>query len=207
MHAKNEGVTIIFCIFNENLIINHAIIHVRQLKEDKAGNRYPLSRDKKAVIRKKGGLFYGIINNDEVIAISNDVETVYKRLKRADKDINIVIRHKNRSYETLESYYKSLLPAIYRITSSNTEKHGLIIAMNYIKNNEPSQVELFYSLEELYERFDGLKNNNYYVHVAHLPGVDKSRLGGIDALDIPAEYKDIDDLRAAIKARRRERNE
>ena len=173
------------------------------MREDKAGNRYPLSVDKKAVIRKENGLFHGIINDNQVVAISDDIETVYKRLKRVDRDINITIRYKNRSYETLEGYYNSLLPRVYRITSSNTEKYGLIIAMNSIKNNERSSVELFYSLEELYNRFDKLKNKNYYVHIAHLPNVDKERLSGIEALDIPDDFKDISDLKTTIEARQK----
>lgn len=73
--------------------------------------------------------------------------------------------------------------------------------MNSIKNNERSQVELFYSLEELYERFNKLKNTNYYVHITHLLEVDKEKLGGIEALDIPREWRDVSDLRTAIKAR------
>lgn len=192
-----------YCVFNANLIISGEISHIRQMREDKAGNRYPLSSDKKAVIRKENGLYHGIINKDEVIAISDDIEVVFKRLKRVDRDINNTIRDKNRRYKTVEDYYNSLLPRVYRITSSNTKKHGFIIAMNSIKNNERSKVELLYSLEELYERFDKLKNKNYYVHVAHLPDVDKSRLGGIEALDIPDEFKDISDLRAAIEARQK----
>ena len=200
---NKKGGKRLYCVFNENIITRNYIQHVRQLKEDKQGNRYPLAKNKRAIIRKKDGLYYGIINKNEVIAISDDVETVYKRLERVDRDIDITIRHKKRSYETLEGYYNSLLPRVYRITSSNTEKHGFIIAMNFIKNNEPSRVELFYSLEELYERFDKLKNKNYYVHIAHLPSVDKSRLGGIEALDIPGEWKDISDLRAVIKARQK----
>lgn len=192
-----------YCVFNENIITRNHVQHVRQLKEDKQGKRYPLAKNKRAIIRKKDGLYYGIINKNEVIAISDDVETVYKRLERVDRDIDITIRHKKRSYETLEGYYNSLLPRVYRITSSNTEKHGFIIAMNFIKNNERSQIELFYSLDDLYKRFSGLKNKNYYVHIAHLPDVDKQRLGGIDALDIPDEFKDVSDLRATIEARQK----
>lgn len=192
-----------YCVFNENIITSNHVQHVRQLKEDKQGKRYPLSSDKQGVIRKKNGLYYGIINKNEVIAISDDIEVVFKRLKRVDRDIDIDIRYKNRRYKTVESYYNSLLPRVYRITSSNTEKHGFIIAMNFIKNNEPSHVELFYSLEELYKRFSGLKNQNYYVHVAHLPDVDRTKLGGIEALDIPDEFKDISDLRATIEARQK----
>lgn len=192
-----------YCVFNENIITRNHVQHVRQLKEDKQGNRYPLAKNKRAIIRKKDGLFHGIINKNEVIAISDDVETVYKRLERVDRDIDITIRHKKRSYETIESYYNSLLPRVYRITSSNTKNHGLIIALNSIKNNERSKVELLYSMEDLYNRFDKLKNQNYYVHIAHLPDVDKERLGGIEALDIPDEFKDISDLRATIEARQK----
>ena len=200
---NKKGGKRLYCVFNENIITSNHVQHVRQLKEDKHGKRYPLSSDKQGVIRKENGLYHGIINKNEVIAISDDVETVYKRLERVVRDIDITIRHKKRSYETLEGYYNSLLPRVYRITSSNTEKHGFIIAMNSIKNNEPSHVELFYSLDDLYNRFDRLKNKNYYVHIAHLPDVDKERLGGIDALDIPAEWKDVSDLRAVIKARQK----
>lgn len=192
-----------YCVFNANLITSGGISHIRQMREDKAGNRYPLSVDKKAVIRKENGLFHGIINDNQVVAISDDIETVYKRLKRVDRDIDIDIRYKNRRYKTVESYYNSLLPRVYRITSSNAKKHGFIIAMNSIKNNEPSHVELFYSLEELYNRFDKLKNQNYYVHIAHLPDVDRTKLGGIEALDIPDDFKDISDLKTTIEARQR----
>jgi len=150
----------------------------------------------------ENGLYYGIINGNETIAISDDVETVHKRLKRVDLDIDIIIRHKNRGYETIESYYNSLLPRIYRITSSNIKEFGFIIAMNSIKNNNRTAIELFYSLDELYNYFDNLKRQNYYVYIAHLPYVEKRQLGGIDALDVPTEFKDVSDLRATIEANR-----
>lgn len=174
------------------------------MKEDKAGNRYPLAKDMQATIRAENGLFYGIINDNEVITISDDIEVVFERLKRVDRDINITIRHKNRSYKTLEGYYNSLLPTIYRITSSNTEKHGLIIAMNRIKAGRHSSIQLFYDVDDLHNFFEQLKNTNYYVHVAHFRDIsreDKKGFGGIDALDIPREWRDVSDLRTAIKAR------
>lgn len=190
----------IFCVFNHRIISRSNVRHERQFLEDKAGNRYPLvNTNKRAFIKVQNGLFYGIINDEEVIAISDDINVVEKRLKHAESSIKFTIydADRKRRYNNLESYYNSLLPRIFRITSSNAGNHGLIIALNSIKNNERSRVELFYSLEDLYKRFDKLKNQNYYVHIAHLPNVDKQRLGGIDALDIPAEWRNTSDFRLA----------
>lgn len=196
----------LYCVFNQSRISWGSEYHVRQMKEDKRGNRFPLvNTNKRAFIKAKNGLFYGIINDNEVIAISDDINVVEKRLKHAESSIEYTVydADRKRRYKTIDSYYNSLLPRIFRITSSNAKNHDLIIALNSIKNNERSHVELYYSLEDLYERFDRLKNKNYYVHITHLPDVDKERLGGIEALDIPAEFKDISDLRAAIEARQK----
>src|SRR5690625_1493768 len=121
--TNKRGGMRLYCVFNENIIARNHVQHIRQIKEDKRGNRFPLTDDKQGVIRKKDGLFHSIINDNEVIAINDDIETVHKRLKQVDRDINIIIIDKNRRYMTVEDYYNSLLPRVYRITSSNTKKH------------------------------------------------------------------------------------
>src|SRR5699024_3185976 len=123
--------------------------------------------DKDVFIRVKNGLFYGIINDDEVIAISDDIDVVEERLKHAEQGIefNIHDADRGRRYKTIENYVNSLLPTIYRITSSNTKEHGLIIAMNSIRYAEPTKIQLFYDVEDLLNYFGRLKSKNYFVHV------------------------------------------
>lgn len=156
----------------------------------------------------KNGLFYGIINGDETIAISDDIDAVASRLKRADSNIDYTIYDtgRRRRYTTIESYYNSLLPRIYRITSSNTKDHDVIIAMNRVISGRYSSIQLFYDVDDLHNFFEQLKNKNYYVHVAHFRDIsreDKKRFGGIDALDVPREWRKVADLQAVIKARQK----
>src|SRR5699024_1046452 len=113
---------------------------------------------------------------------------------------------RGRRYKTIENYVNSLLPTIYRITSSNTKEHGLIIAMNSIRYAEPTKIQLFYDVEDLLNYFGRLKSKNYFVHVANHRDItyeDKKKMGGIDALDIPRDWMFVKDLRAVILNRQK----
>lgn len=204
MHAKNEGVTIIYCIYNENLITNHAIIHVRQLREDRDGNRYPLVRDGRAVIRVKDGLYYGIINGAEVIAISDDIDEVERRLKRAERNIEIVVQQGNRELSP-ELYKLSKYSRVFRVAYSDTKYYGLIIAIDDFFGGDFSEIRLFYEFNEAvnYIRSRGGKDADYYVYSPRLPETFREAAGGKDTFDIPSELATVKHLRKAIEARKK----
>src|SRR5699024_8591121 len=136
------------------------------MKEDKAGNRYPLANNMRAIIRKKDGLYYGFINRDELIAISSDVETVYERLKRVDRNIGIIIRYGNRNFKDIEAYQNVYLPRVYRITYSETKKHSLVIALDFFTKGDYSSVHLFYDFEKLinFVRRKQRNDGNYFIY-------------------------------------------
>src|SRR5690625_4541584 len=98
--------------------------------EDRAGNRYPLAKSKRAYIEPRDCLYYGYINGSQLIAISNDIETVEKRLKKAYRNMKITVRHSGLSL-SVEEYEYTKLPRIYRIRVSYKNEQGLIIAFVY----------------------------------------------------------------------------
>lgn len=206
MHAKNEGVTIIYCIYNENLITNHAIIHVRQLREDRAGNRYPLVRNGRAIIRvdEDAGLYYGIINGDEVIAISDDIDEVERRLKRAERNIEIVVQHAGREL-TVELYKLSKYSRVFRVAYSDTKAHGLIIAIDDFFGGDFSNIRLFYEFNEAvnYIRRRGGDEGDYYVFSPRLPEDFREAAGGKDTFDMPPQLATVKHLKKAIELRKK----
>lgn len=194
-----------YCVFNANMVISDGISHVRQMKEDKQGKRYPLAKNKQAIIRKKDGLYYGIINKDEVIAISDDVETVYKRLSLVDRDIDIVIRHKNRSYKSIESYRAIYLPRIYRMSYSEAGGHDLIIALDYFKNGDYSRIHMFYDFDDVIKFIKRKqRNDNNFIIFGRRPSeqFDKE-VGGLSYLEVGKEYRTTRPLSQAVKERQR----
>lgn len=204
MHAKNEGVIIIYCVFNENLISYHAITHVRQLLEDRDGNRYPLVRDGKAIIRVKNGLYYGIINGDEVIAISDDIDEVEQRLKRAESNVEIVVIKDGREL-SVEVYKLSKYSRVFRVAYSDTKAHGLIIAVDDFFNGDFSEIRLFYDFDkavDYIQRRRG-KDGDYYVYSPRLPENFREAVGGKDTFNIPPQLATVKHLKKAIEARKK----
>lgn len=176
------------------------------MKEDRVGNRYPLARDGRAVIRSENGMYTGIINDDEVIAVSNDVQTVYERLKHADKDIEITIAKGRQTFKDIDSYLNTYLPRIYRITYSDTKAHGLIIAIDDYKNGNYSTIRLFYSFDKVVEYVTKRQRNdgNYFVYTHRFFDAEiLEKLGGIDALDVPRDMATVKHLRQAIEDRQK----
>ena len=199
------GGFLLYCVFNENLVSLSNAQHVRQLKEDRDGNRYPMLKDRQAIIRKKNGLYHGIINGNETIAISDDVDEAEKRLKRADKDVEITVRYDGRNFN-VESYKLTKLPRIFRVAYSEAGSHGLIIAVDDYWNGYYSDVRLFYDVDKVikYIRRRGGKDGNYYVY-GRQPAEDfRERVGGIKALDVPELLRDTKHLKQAIEKRQKE---
>lgn len=199
-----KEVIVIYCIFNENLITNHAIIHVRQLREDREGNRYPLVKDGRAVIRVKDGLYYGIINDGEVIAISTDIDEVERRLKRAERNIEIVVIKDGRELSP-ELYKLSKYPRVFRVAYSDTKAYGLIVAIDDFFDGYFSEIRLFYDYEKAinYIRSRGGDEGDYYVFSPRLPEDFREAAGGKDSADIPSELATVNHLKKAIEARKK----
>ena len=193
-----------YCVFSENLISHHAITHVRQLKEDRDGNRYPLVRDGRAIIRVKNGLYYGEINDGEVIAISTDIDEVEQRLKRAERNIEIVVQQGNRELSP-ELYKLSKYSRVFRVAYSDTKAHGLIIAIDDFFGGDFSDIRLFYDFDKAtdYIRRRGGKGGDYYVYANRLPQDFREAVGGKDTLDMPMELATVKHLRQAIELRKK----
>lgn len=188
------------------MISNHTITHVRQLKEDCDGNRYPLVKDGRAVIRvdEHAGLYYGEINNGEIIAISDDIDSVINRLKRAERNIEIVVQHAGREL-TVELYKLSKYSRVFRVAYSDTKAHGLIIAIDDFFGGDFSNIRLFYDYDKAvnYIRRRGGKDGDYYVYAARLPQDFREAVGGKDTFDIPPQLATVKHLRQAIELRKK----
>lgn len=202
---STKEVIVIYCIFNENLISLSDAQHVRQLKEDRDGNRYPMLKDRQAIIRVKDGLYFGEINNGEIIAITNDIDEAERRLKRADSNVEITVRYDGRNFN-VESYKLTKLPRIFRVAYSEAGDHGLIIAIDDYFDGNYSNVQLFYDVDEVikYIRRKGGKDGNFYVY-GRQPSKDfHEQIGGIRALDVPESLRDTKHLKQAIEKRQKE---
>src|SRR5699024_11595881 len=107
-----KGVFQIFCIFNENLISHNVTRHVRQFKQDRDGNHYPLLKDGKSIIHAgDDGLYRVKTINDETIAISDDYDVAYRRAEYADSNASIQV--KDRKSTRLNSSHVSISYAVF----------------------------------------------------------------------------------------------
>lgn len=177
---------------------------MRQIREDRDGNRYPLVRDGKAIIRVENGLYYGIINGDEVIAISTDIDEVERRLKRAERNIEIVVQQGNREL-SVELYKLSKYSRVFRVAYSDTKYYGLIIAVDDFFDGDFSDIRLFYDFNESadYIRRRGGKDGDYYVYSPRLPETFREAAGGKDTFDMPPQLATVKHLRQAIELRKK----
>lgn len=177
---------------------------MRQIREDRDGNRFPLVRDGKAVIRVKDGLYYGIINGGEVIAISDDIDEVERRLKRAERNIEIVVQHAGREL-TVELYKLSKYSRVFRVAYSDTKAYGLIVAIDDFFGGYFSDIQLFYDYDKAinYIRRRGGKDGDYYVYSPRLPEDFREAAGGKDSADMPPQLATVNHLKKAIEARKK----
>src|SRR5699024_12720358 len=98
-----KGVLQIFCIYNENLISHNVNRHVRQFREDRDGNRYPLLKDGKAIIHVcDDGLYKVKTVDDDVVAISDDYDVAYRRTMYADRNAKIQVKRDGVLYDVDE---------------------------------------------------------------------------------------------------------
>src|SRR5690625_2702347 len=170
--------------------------------EDRAGNRYPLAKSKRAYIEPRDGLYYGYINGNQLIAISNDIETVEKRLKKAYRNMKITVRHSGLSL-SIEEYEYTKLPRIYRMSVSDTKEHGLIIALDDYKGGHYSAIRLFYDIEKVISFIQRKQRNdgNFFVY-GRAPVEDfRERVGGLKTMDVPRDLAVITHLRQTIEQR------
>lgn len=177
---------------------------MRQIREDRDGNRYPLVNDGRAVIRVENGLYYGEINNGEVIAISTDIDEVERRLKRAESGIQIMVQQGNREL-SVELYKLSKYSRVFRVAYSDTKYYGLIIAVDDFFDGYFSEIRLFYDFDKAvdYIRRRGGKDGDYYVYANRLPQDFRETAGGKDTFDMPPQLATVKHLKKAIELRKK----
>src|SRR5699024_6908543 len=191
------------------LIALNAVQHIRQFKEDRDGNCYPMIKDGRARIINKNGVYHGIANNGEVIAASGDVEAVFDRLKHADKDVAITIVKGRQCFPSLDDYFNSYLPPIYRLSYSEAGGHGLIIALDVFEEGMPSDIKLYNDwgdVEALIKREQGDRRDFYIVGRQPYEGF-KDELRDLNEADLPRELRKLDHLQEAVKERQRQKKE
>lgn len=161
-------------------------------------------RDGRAIIRVKNGLYYGEINNGEVIAISDDIDEVEQRLKRAESGIQIVVIKDGREL-SVELYKLSKYSRVFRVAYSDTKAHGLIIAVDDFFDGYFSEIRLFYDFDKAvdYIRRRGGDEGDYYVFSPRLPEDFREAAGGKDTFDIPPQLATVNHLKKAIEARKK----
>src|SRR5699024_4138250 len=144
-----KGVFQIFCIFKENLISHNVTRHVRQFKQDRDGNHYPLLRDGRAIIHAgdDDGLYRVKTIDDEVIAISDDYDVAYRRALYADSNAEIQVNRNGGLYEVNEQGGE-LAPIVFRINYYEG-MHGFVAAIDVIKYGAQSDPQLFHNKYDL----------------------------------------------------------
>lgn len=127
-----------------------------------------------------------------------------QRLKRAERNIEIVVQQGNRELSP-ELYKLSKYSRVFRVAYSDTAAHGLIIAVDDFFDGDFSDIRLFYDDDEAvdYIRRRGGKDDDYYVFSPRLPKYFQESLGGKDKADIPPELATVKHLKKAIEARKK----
>lgn len=139
-----------------------------------------------------------------MIAISDDIDEVVKRLKKAESNIEIVVIKDGRELSP-ELYKLSKYSRVFRLAYSDTKAHGLIIAVDDFFGGDFSGIRLFYDFNEAadYIRRRGGKDGDYYVYANRLPQDFREAVGGKDTLDMPLELATVKHLRQAIELRKK----
>lgn len=139
-----------------------------------------------------------------MIAISTDIDVVEQRLKRAERNIEIVVIKDGRELSP-QLYKLSKYSRVFRVAYSETKTHGLIIAIDDFFGGDFSDIRLFYDDDEAvdYIRRRGGKDGDYYVFSPRLPKYFQESLGGKDKADIPPELATVKHLKKAIEARKK----
>lgn len=197
-----------YCVYDERSIVWSSDSHARQFREDREGNRCPMAEEPRATIRIEDGLFYGIINGDETIAISDDIDEVAKRLKRVDKNIEFTVydAERRRRFKSIEDYHISKLSTtIYRMSYSEAAEHGLIIAIDRFRAGEHSKVRLFYDFDDVikYIKRGQGSDGDFILYGRRPSGEFDKEVGGLDYLDISDELRTTKPLQKAVSARKK----
>jgi len=193
-----KGVFQIFCIFNENLISLDTTRHVRQFREDRDGNHYPLLRDGKAIIHVcDDGLYKVKTIDDEVIAISDDYSVAYRRAMYADRNAKIQVNRNGGLYD-VDEQGGELAPIVFRINYYEG-MHGFVAAIDVIKYEVTSDPEMFYNKYDLrrYILHESDGRNDYLVTYSREPIKELEGLGS-DRFINEFEKEDYDHLREVV---------
>lgn len=139
-----------------------------------------------------------------MIAISDDIDAVEQRLKRAESSIEIVVIKDNREL-SVELYKLSKYSRVFRVAYSDTKAHGLIIAVDDFFGGYFSEIHLFYDFDKAvdYIRRRGGKDADYYVYSPRLPEDFREAAGGKDTFDIPPQLATVEHLKKAIELQKK----
>lgn len=187
-----------FCIFNENLISLDTNRHVRQFREDRDGNRYPLLKDGKAIIQVcDDGLYKVKTVDDEVIAISDDYNVAYRRAIYADSNASIQVKRNGGLYEVNEQGGE-LAPIVYRVHYYEG-MHGFVASVDVIKYGVTSEPELFHDQWTLkrHIELESEGHNDYLITYSREPIKELDGLGS-DRFINEFDSKDYDHLRKIV---------
>ena len=193
-----KGVFQIFCIFNENLISLDTNRHVRQFREDRDGNRYPLLKDGRAIIQvDDDGLYRVKTIDDDVVAISDDYDVAYRRALYADSNAKIQVNRNGGLYD-VDEQGGELAPIVFRINYYEG-MHGFVAAVDVIKYEVTSEPELFHNKYDLrrYILHESDGRNDYLVTCSREPIKELDGLGS-DRFINEFENEDYDHLRKIV---------
>lgn len=191
-----------YCVFNENLISFNHVQHIRQFKEDREGNRYSLLNAGYAIIEPQAEQYVAKSLNDDIIAISDCLNTIIKRIKKADKDADIIVKLNEKEY-TIEEYLDLLKPTIYRLSHGMSEKTGFIAALDYIKAGKVSDIKIFYDSESIeeYIKSKQIDNDYYFVFSKSRQRIDLNA-GGLDMYELDKKDMQTEHLSKVLKDER-----
>lgn len=201
-----------YCIFNERQFSNwnENGTHVRQFREDKDGERYPMLQDNSVVIEVEASDRYvAYTTSGEVIAASDVFSTVLSRIIHAQPSAYVEVLLEGKPV-TLERYYELIAPTLYRVIYSESEEYGELVAMDIYEKGKASEAMLF---DKLYDAVDYIKEQQQddgYYYVAYRKGLEHdalSRLNGIDDYEMNDKERDYPHLRGMVTRIRRQQRE
>src|SRR5690625_3508351 len=163
-------------------------------------------RDGQAIIEPRGDTYVAKSNMGDVIAVSDNLDIVIKRIKHAQPDVEAFVKLNDKTL-SIDEYKNTLKPVIYRLIYGESGKTGFIGALDYKKNGKYSEVKLFDSVDEIeeYIRSKQIDEDYYYVFARRRRGLNLNA-GGLDHFDLDKETMDTSRLSEALKSERVRRN-
>lgn len=202
--------TILKCIFNETRrSALGGTKHIRQLSEDKDGNRLSMISDNLVNIINKGGIYTAKTSNGESVAANEILFSVISRITYANPSAEINVEYEG-DLITLDRFNEIHAPNIYRIQYSDSERHGVLITIDVYKQGLASKPIIFETIDEALSHTEEQQgvNNRYYV--ATVNKLVQSELYyrklGLETLEMTLNQADYTQLRSIIRDLRRKQD-